>query len=177
MLRWIDELNDIVDADAKAKREAGKYKKILDSRYMRALVQSIYNVPLVITVDNASEISTNLGEIDPRGTSQLFSIGCGGSLTGKHFDFKAAYKKGVVKDVKERNDLPENFNWQEQMPQCASLFDIRDQGSCSSCWAFATAEVMSDRICIKSKGKYQIIFIILQSLKANTSTFLDNISL
>lgn len=61
-------------------------KKILDSRYMRALVQSIYNVPLVITVDNASEISTNLGEIDPRGTSQLFSIGCGGSLTGKHFD-------------------------------------------------------------------------------------------
>lgn len=61
-------------------------KKILDSKYMRALVQSIYNVPLQITVDNASEISTNLGEIDPRGTSQLFSIGCGGSLTGKHFD-------------------------------------------------------------------------------------------
>ena len=60
-----------------------------------------------------------------------------------------------IKDITPRNDLLEHFDLRDQYPECESLFEIRDQGSCGSCWAFGAAEVMSDRICIFSKGKYQ----------------------
>ena len=61
----------------------------------------------------------------------------------------------IYKDITPRDDLPENFDLRTQYPECESLREIRDQGSCGSCWAFGAAEVMSDRICIKSQGKYQ----------------------
>lgn len=51
--------------------------------------------------------------------------------------------------------IPDTYNAQEAYPNCKSLFDIRDQAECGSCWAFGAAEVMSDRICIKSNGKLQ----------------------
>ena len=49
-------------------------------------------------------------------------------------------------------DLPENYDLREQYPYCNSLFEIRDQANCGSCWAVASAETMSDRLCIISKG-------------------------
>jgi len=51
------------------------------------------------------------------------------------------------------NDLPENFDARDQWPNCASLKEVRDQGSCGSCWAFGAVEAMTDRICIVSKGE------------------------
>ena len=52
-------------------------------------------------------------------------------------------------------DLPESFDLREQYPQCESLKEIRDQSRCGSCWAFAAAETMSDRLCIHSNGQLQ----------------------
>jgi cathepsin B len=49
--------------------------------------------------------------------------------------------------------LPDSFDARKQWPNCPTVQEIRDQGSCGSCWAFGAVESMSDRICIASKGK------------------------
>jgi len=50
------------------------------------------------------------------------------------------------------NDLPVNFDARDQWPNCPTIREVRDQGSCGSCWAFGAVEAMSDRICIASQG-------------------------
>merc|ERR550519_1173716 len=60
--------------------------------------------------------------------------------------------------LKERESLgameiPDSFDAREQWPECPSIKEIRDQGSCGSCWAFGAVEAMTDRTCIKSQGK------------------------
>uniref|UniRef100_G3VGU0 Cathepsin B n=1 Tax=Sarcophilus harrisii TaxID=9305 RepID=G3VGU0_SARHA len=48
--------------------------------------------------------------------------------------------------------LPENFDAREQWPKCPTIKEIRDQGSCGSCWAFGAVEAISDRICVHTNG-------------------------
>lgn len=59
--------------------------KILIDPHTQYFVQCIYGVNLKLTVQSATEISTNLTS-DTRGTNQLVGIGSKASLTGKHFD-------------------------------------------------------------------------------------------
>ncbi|XP_054155194.1 cathepsin B-like [Oppia nitens] len=59
-------------------------------------------------------------------------------------------------EIDENIEIPESFDSREAWPHCASIKEIRDQGSCGSCWAFATVEAISDRICIASEGKQQV---------------------
>lgn len=54
--------------------------------------------------------------------------------------------------------LPKNFDPREKWPNCPSLKEIRDQGSCASCWAFGAVEAMTDRYCIYSNGTKQFHF-------------------
>ncbi|KAG6448409.1 hypothetical protein O3G_MSEX005490, partial [Manduca sexta] len=54
--------------------------------------------------------------------------------------------------------LPETFDLRDKWPNCPSLNDIRDQGSCGSCWAFGAVEAMTDRYCIHSNGTKQFNF-------------------
>ncbi|CAF1246736.1 unnamed protein product [Rotaria sp. Silwood1] len=61
------------------------------------------------------------------------------------------------------NDLPDNFDARDQWPNCPSIKEVRDQGSCGSCWAFGAVESMSDRICIASSGS-QIVHISAEDL-------------
>jgi len=56
----------------------------------------------------------------------------------------------LVHDVP--NDIPTSFDARENWPNCPTIKEVRDQGSCGSCWAFGAVEAMSDRVCIVSMG-------------------------
>nr|AGN52668.1 cathepsin B [Channa striata] len=73
---------------------------------------------------------------------------CGTKLNGPKLPVLLQY----TGDVK----LPKQFDAREQWPNCPTLKEIRDQGSCGSCWAFGAAEAISDRVCIQSKGKVNV---------------------
>jgi len=49
--------------------------------------------------------------------------------------------------------LPIEFDSRKAWPSCKTIGETRDQSMCGSCWAFSTASVMSDRICIHSGEK------------------------
>jgi len=51
--------------------------------------------------------------------------------------------------------LPDSFDSRTQWPHCVHA--IRDQAKCGSCWAFAATEALSDRICITSEGKVDVV--------------------
>ncbi|KAF4533276.1 hypothetical protein B566_EDAN010511 [Ephemera danica] len=55
-------------------------------------------------------------------------------------------------------DIPDSFDSREAWPHCPTLREVRDQGSCGSCWAFGAVEAMSDRVCIHSNGNLNFHF-------------------
>ncbi|KAK5873815.1 hypothetical protein PBY51_018820 [Eleginops maclovinus] len=73
---------------------------------------------------------------------------CGTMLDGPKLPVMVQYS-GNIK-------LPTNFDSREQWPNCPTLKEIRDQGSCGSCWAFGAAEAISDRVCIHSNAKVSV---------------------
>lgn len=54
-----------------------------------------------------------------------------------------------------KHQLPKNFDAREAWPKCKTLFDVRDQSRCGSCWAVSAAATMSARLCIGSGMKDQ----------------------
>jgi cathepsin B len=54
----------------------------------------------------------------------------------------------VHHEVPNVDAIPASFDARQQWPQCYSIGWIRDQSDCGSCWAFAAAEIASDRTCI-----------------------------
>ena len=71
--------------DTDVKEVIKQVQKILQDPHTQYFVQAIYGAPLKLTTQSTTEINTNL-ITDVKGTSQLFGMGIGGSLTGKHFD-------------------------------------------------------------------------------------------
>jgi cathepsin B len=56
-------------------------------------------------------------------------------LMGVHRDahlFRLPTKTGGVTNV----EIPEEFDAREQWPDCPTIKEIRDQGSCGSCWVW-----------------------------------------
>ena len=55
---------------------------------------------------------------------------------------------------KADSTLPRDFTWRTEMPECLGM--IEDQGDCGSCWAFTSAGLLSDRLCIHTKGRIDV---------------------
>lgn len=64
----------------------------------------------------------------------------------------------VTHDAELIASLPENFDPRDKWPDCPTLNEIRDQGSCGSCWAFGAVEAMTDRVCTYSNGTQHFHF-------------------
>ncbi|VDM68681.1 unnamed protein product [Strongylus vulgaris] len=62
-----------------------------------------------------------------------------------------------IKESASNEKIPDRFDAREKWRDCESIRTIRDQANCGSCWAVSAASVMSDRLCIRSKGKIQKI--------------------
>lgn len=74
-------------------------------------------------------------------------------LLGVHPDAHNYRLPEVVHEIPPNFEIPDKFFSQEKWPDCPSIQEIRDQGSCGSCWAFGATEAMSDRTCIASQGR------------------------
>ena len=59
--------------------------------------------------------------------------------------------------------LPSSWDTRVAFPRC--VFPIQDQGDCSSCWAFAATEVLSDRFCIASGGAVRVLLSAQSALQ------------
>lgn len=92
--------------DTDVKEVIKQVQKILMDPHTQYFVKCIYGVQLQLTVQSATEVSTNLA-IDIKGTSQLVGMGCGSSLTGKHFDI--IFTDDIV-NIKDRISRAERDN-------------------------------------------------------------------
>jgi cathepsin B len=63
--------------------------------------------------------------------------------------------------------LPLNFDSRTQWGSC--IHPIRDQASCGSCWAFGSSEALSDRFCISSGGKTNVVLSAEDLVACDTS--------
>lgn len=101
-----------------------------------------------IEMINKKAITWKAGRNFDPSTSRTYIRG----LMGVHPDSKNYQnERKLISSI--RNDLPENFDARTNWPNCPTIQEIRDQGSCGSCWAFGAVEAMSDRECIHSGGK------------------------
>ncbi|EYB96045.1 hypothetical protein Y032_0154g3007 [Ancylostoma ceylanicum] len=65
-------------------------------------------------------------------------------------------KEEVLMDV-YGDDPPESFDARTQWPECRAIGTIRDQSSCGSCWAVASASAMSDEMCVQSNSSIKLM--------------------
>lgn len=73
---------------------------------------------------------------------------------------EAKYKKAPIHFPKIKISLPKNFNGKEIWK--GLLSPVRNQGSCGSCWAFASVTCLADKFNIQSMGKLHLVLSVAQ---------------
>jgi len=69
---------------------------------------------------------------------------------------RAARKRAAqIRKHYSTEQLPQEFDSRQKWSNCASIKTNPDQSRCGSCWAVASATVMSDRACIATNGQRQ----------------------
>lgn len=79
-------------------------------------------------------------------------------LMGVHPDSSHFRLPELVHEIGNVESLPDDFDARVQWSDCPTIGEIRDQGSCGSCWAFGAASSMSDRWCIHSNATQHFHF-------------------
>ncbi|CDW75739.1 cathepsin b [Stylonychia lemnae] len=64
-------------------------------------------------------------------------------------------KKSFNLESLKVTSIPQSFDARDVWPDC--IHATRDQGQCGSCYAFAAAGMMSDRVCIQTEGKIDFV--------------------
>nr|ALX38049.1 cathepsin B cysteine protease [Cryptocaryon irritans] len=118
--------------------------------------QIVYNASKHIKFINSAQNLWKAGHNDLFQERDLeFAKHLMGSFNNTPEDLKLPVKTFDNKFLNYFDDLPEDFDSRKAWPKCQSIFEIRDQSNCGSCWAFGASEVISDRICIASNQKLQ----------------------
>lgn len=63
----------------------------------------------------------------------------------------------------------DSFDSRTEWPDCVHA--IRDQAQCGSCWAFAASEALSDRFCIASGKKIDVVLSPQDMVSCDTANF------
>jgi len=71
------------------------------------------------------------------------------------------------KEIMSMATPPPTFDSRTQWPGC--IGPVLDQGECGSCWAFGTAETLSDRFCIHSNGSVNLYLSELDLVACDTN--------
>ncbi|MCL4130941.1 UNVERIFIED_CONTAM: hypothetical protein GTU68_064720 [Idotea baltica] len=101
-----------------------------------------------INVLNQRDLTWKAGRNFHPETSMKYIRRLMGVLPNSHLLMPPTIKHSIPEHFK----FPENFDARQNWSHCPTISEIRDQGSCGSCWAISSVEVMSDRTCINSKG-------------------------
>jgi cathepsin B len=72
-------------------------------------------------------------------------------LMGVHADAPRFQLAPLYHSIGDDEDMPTEFDSRTQWPDCPTINEIRDQGSCGSCWACKSAIV---RIDLKPPGSF-----------------------
>lgn len=64
-------------------------------------------------------------------------------------------RKVNYKNLLSYVSVPQSFDSRTKWANC--IHAVRDQEHCGSCWAFSSSEVLSDRLCIASSGKVNVV--------------------
>jgi cathepsin B len=91
-----------------------------------------------------------------------------GAQVPKYVRYNEKQMEMIAKYAPKSNN-PTEFDARTAWPGC--IHPIRDQGQCGSCWAFAGSEAFSDRFCIASKGKINMVFSPQDMVSCNWYNF------
>lgn len=100
----------------------GQLTKLSNNSYFQATTQNFNNVPIYLRKDYIKRLCGVLKNPDG---SQL-----------------------PVKPTEDVGSLPESFDAREQWPECPTLKEVRDQGSCGSCYV---SFISNAKICKTNK--------------------------
>lgn len=70
-------------------------------------------------------------------------------------------------DEQKYGQFPLNFDPVEKWPKC--IHPIENQLQCGSCWAFATSDVLSDRLCIASSNRINVQLSVQDPISCSTT--------